>query len=196
MRRVIALPVLLALTSLSACSLVGGEDDQASGADEVVLVTHESFVMSEELVGQFEEESGYRLRLKASGDAGALTNKLVLTKDNPTGDVVFGIDNTFGSRALDEGVLTPYAATLPAGAEDYLLDGDDAAALTPVDTGNVCVNVDSTWFAPEEEECDPAAGHPRGPDQAGVPGPVRHCRRHDQLARSGLPARHDRGVRR
>ena len=55
--------------------------------------------------------------VKASGDAGALTNKLVLTKDDPTGDAVFGIDNTFGSRAIDEGVLAPYAAKLPDGAD-------------------------------------------------------------------------------
>lgn len=85
--------------------------------------------------------------VRASGDAGALTNKLVLTKDDPTGDAVFGIDNTFGSRALDEGILAPYAATLPDGADDYVLGGDDEHALTPVDTGNVCVNVDDTWFA-------------------------------------------------
>ena len=80
-----------------------------------MLVTHESFVMADELVAQFEEESGYDLVLKASGDAGALTNKLVLTKDNPTGDAVFGIDNTFGSRAIDEGVLEAYDAELPDG---------------------------------------------------------------------------------
>ena len=78
-----------------------------------MLVTHESFVMSKELQQQFEEESGYDLVVKASGDAGALTNKLVLTKDDPTGDAVFGIDNTFGSRAIDEGILAPYAATAP-----------------------------------------------------------------------------------
>ena len=82
----------------------------------MVLVTHESFVMPEELQKQFEDESGYDLEVKAAGDAGALTNKLVLTKDDPTGDAVFGIDNTFGSRALDEGVLAPYAAKLPDGA--------------------------------------------------------------------------------
>ena len=108
--------VLLALTS---CSLVGGDDGGHEGhegsAHEVVLVTHESFVLRDELVAQFEEESGYDLVLKASGDAGALTNKLVLTKDNPTGDVVFGVDNTFGSRALDEGVLEAYDAELPDG---------------------------------------------------------------------------------
>jgi len=71
----------------------------------------------------------------------------VLTKDDPTGDAVFGIDNTFGSRAIDEGVLTPYAAKLPDGAAAYDLPGDADHDLTPVDTGNVCVNVDDSWFA-------------------------------------------------
>jgi thiamine transport system substrate-binding protein len=155
-RRLLALPALLTvMLVLTACSLVGGDDDEPEAEDsggppdEVVLVTHESFVMSDELIAQFEAESGYDLEIRASGDAGALTNKLVLTKDNPTGDVVFGIDNTFGSRAIDEGVLEPYDAELPEGAEAYALEGDDEQRLTPVDTGNVCVNVDDTWFAAE-----------------------------------------------
>ena len=153
MRRILALPVLPVLPVLlllTSCSLVGADDEPDAGGqdpDQVVLVTHESFVMPDELIAQFEDESGLDLRIKASGDAGALTNKLVLTKDNPTGDVVFGIDNTFGSRAIDQDVLTPYAAELPGSASDYLLPGDDDQALTPVDTGNVCVNVDDTWFA-------------------------------------------------
>ncbi len=95
----------------------------ATTSTQVVLVTHESFVISKELQKQFEDESGYDLVVKASGDAGALTNKLVLTKDDPTGDAVFGIDNTFGSRAIDEGVLAPYAAKLPDGADQYALRG-------------------------------------------------------------------------
>src|SRR6188472_3974872 len=131
----------------TSCSLVGGDDDSGDDSKRVVLVTHESFVMSKELQKQFEDESGYDLVVKAAGDAGALTNKLVLTKDDPTGDAVFGIDNTFGSRAIDEGVLAAYDAKLPDGADAYLLEGDTDHHLTPVDTGNVCVNVDDTWFA-------------------------------------------------
>jgi thiamine transport system substrate-binding protein len=146
---------VLAVATTTSCSLVGsGEDDGSAGGDggkreRVVLVTHDSFVMSEELQREFEQESGYDLQIQASGDAGALTNKLVLTKDDPTGDAVFGIDNTFGSRAIEEGVLAPYDATLPDGAETYVLPGDDGAQgreLTPVDNGNVCVNVDTGWF--------------------------------------------------
>ena len=143
--RVAALVATALLTT--SCSLVGGDDDDGNDSKSVVLVTHESFVISKELQRQFEDESGYDLVVKASGDAGALTNKLVLTKDAPTGDAVFGIDNTFGSRAIDEGVLAPYAATLPDGADQYVLAGDDDHDLTPVDTSNVCVNIDDTWFA-------------------------------------------------
>jgi thiamine transport system substrate-binding protein len=153
MRHIPACAALAAAALVSAsCSTIGGDDGGGDGApDRVVLVTHASFVMSEELQRQFEDESGYDLVIQASGDAGALTNKLVLTKGDPVGDAVFGIDNTFGSRAIDEGVLEPYAATLPDGADDYVLEGDgadgEAPHLTPVDTGHVCVNVDDTWFA-------------------------------------------------
>jgi len=148
MRRSIALvAAALITTTTTSCSLVGGDDDSGGDAGKrVVLVTHESFVMSKELQQEFEQESGYELTVKASGDAGALTNKLVLTKDDPTGDAVFGIDNTFGSRAIDEGILASYAAELPEGAEEFALEGDEDHELTPVDTGNVCVNVDDTWF--------------------------------------------------
>lgn len=141
--------------AVSGCSTIGtGSDgdatDGASGADKpsrVVLVTHDSFVLPKPLIKQFEQESGYDLVVRATGDAGILTNKLVLTKDDPLGDAAFGVDNTFASRALDEGVFAAYDAPLPAGAEDYRLPGDDDHALTPVDNGNVCVNVDDTWFA-------------------------------------------------
>lgn len=156
-----ALGGLVLLTSLTACSLAGGGDDEQSSAaegdapTEVVLATHESFNLPEELQQQFTEETGFELEVRASGDAGALTNKLVLSQDNPIADAAFGVDNTFASRAIDEGVFSPYAPDLPDGAEAFELPGDDQDALTPVDTGNVCLNVDTTWF--EKEGLEPPA---------------------------------------
>ena len=111
----------------------------------VVLVTHESFVLPDELKAKFEKESGLKLVVRASGDAGTLTNKLVLTQGNPTGDVAFGVDNTFASRALEADVFAAYDGDLPAGADKFRLDGDDT--LAPIDQANVCVNVDTPWFA-------------------------------------------------
>jgi thiamine transport system substrate-binding protein len=96
---------------------------------------------------EFEHSSGYTLRVLKSGDAGELTNKLVLTKDHPLGDVVFGLDNTFATRAVDAGVLTDYSSpSIPASADRFALDGAAGRQLTPIDWGDVCVNVDNTWF--------------------------------------------------
>jgi thiamine transport system substrate-binding protein len=145
--------VLLACAlAATSCSVIGtGDDDDKQAADEaggqVVLVTHESFTLPDEVVAAFEEESGYELVIRAAGDGGTLTNKLVLTAGNPTGDVAFGVDNTFASRALEAGVFAGHEFDLPDGVEDYVLPSDTEHALTPVDNGNVCVNVDDTWFA-------------------------------------------------
>ena len=148
--RVAAL-ALVALVPLTSCSLMGGDDTSGSDngpgstAKQVVLVTHESFFLPKKLIKSFEQDTGYDLVIRASGDAGILTNKLVLSQGNPTGDVAFGVDNTFASRALDADVFAPYDAALPAGADAYELPGDDHR-LTPIDNGDVCVNVDTTWF--------------------------------------------------
>jgi thiamine transport system substrate-binding protein len=141
-------PALVLALAATGCSVVGEDSgSDAPASKRVVLVTHDSFVLPKPLVRRFEQESGYDLVVRGSGDAGVLTNKLVLTKDDPLGDVAFGVDNTFASRALDEGVFAPYAAHLPTGAGRYRLPGDDEHALTPVDNASVCVNVDDTWFA-------------------------------------------------
>lgn len=138
------LAVVGAMAGLTACSLVG--NDTTESAKDVVLVTHDSFVLPKQLVAQFDQQSGYHLVVHAAGDGGTLTNKLVLTKGDPTGDVAFGVDNTFASRALDADVFARYDVSLPPGASRYLLPGDDHR-LAPVDNGNVCVNVDTTWFS-------------------------------------------------
>ena len=110
--------------SLLAATLTGCSSVNSS--DQVVLVTHDSFAISDELKSKFEHETGLTLKIVKAGDAGAMTNKLVLTKDQPIGDVVFGIDNTLA----------------PLATENQLIDG----SLSPVDEGDVCFNYDIKWF--------------------------------------------------
>ena len=150
---------------LTSCSLIGtGDDDSAadpstgtSGGTEaggpVVLVTHDSFSLPKKLVKQFEADTGYELELRSNGDAGSMTSQLVLNVDNPLGDVASGVDNTFAGRALEAGVFAPYRGEWPAGVEDFALPGDDEGVLTPVDNGDVCVNVDTAWF--DEQGLEP-----------------------------------------
>ncbi len=137
------LSALLLTTALAGC----GADSKES-PKTLVVATHDSWAMSKSVLAKFKAETGITVKVRPQGDAGELTNKLVLTKDSPLADGVYGIDNTFASRAVDEGILTPYAAkALPSSAEQYQLTGDGKDDLTPVDYGDVCVNVDDSWFA-------------------------------------------------
>jgi thiamine transport system substrate-binding protein len=137
----------------TGCSLTtenDDADDRAPGeCGEVVLVTHDSFDLPKKVVKAFEDESGCTLTHSPAGDGGELTSKLAVTQGDPIGDVAFGVDNTFAAAALEAGVFAPYDADLPAGADDYLLPGDDDGVLTPIDNASVCVNVDTAWFADE-----------------------------------------------
>jgi len=153
-----AMSTLVCGLALTACTLTaengdddaeGGETPSATPGSTVVLVTHESFALPDRLVRRFERESGLDLEVRSAGDAGSLTNRLVLTAQNPIGDVVFGVDNTFASRALDEGVFAEHAAELPPGGEELTLAGAEDL-LAPIDQGSVCVNIDTTWFAAQD----------------------------------------------
>lgn len=151
-RGVAAIGTLLLVATGCSLGTGGDSDGSATAGGEVVLVTHDSFTLPEDLVAEFEQESGYTLTHTPAGDGGELTNKLVLTDAEPLGDVAFGVDNTFASRAVREGVFAPYDPELPEGAAEHELPGDAEDALTPIDTGNVCVNVDTAWFSQRDME--------------------------------------------
>jgi len=110
------------LASLLALFTIVGFSGCASQPKTLTLIAHDSFVMSDDLISSFEETFGYQLTIVRAGDAGAMTNKLVLTKDAPLADVVFGIDNTFA----------------PVATKNNLIDG----SLVPIDFADVCFNVD------------------------------------------------------
>jgi thiamine transport system substrate-binding protein len=143
----------VAALALAGCSLSTSETEQPGhGADQpkgtVVVATHDSWAAPKRLLRRFTRETGYAVEIVPAGDAGTLTNKLVLTKDSPIADAVYGIDNTFASRAVDEGVLADHTPEDPVpGADRYALTGAAAGQLTPVDWSDVCVNVDDAWFA-------------------------------------------------
>ena len=142
MRRVAALVVATALV-VAAC---GGDDDgddgnAATGRVTLRLLTHDSFNASEEVLDAFTAQTGIEVEVVKSGDAGAMVNQAILTKGNPLGDVMFGVDNTFLSRALDADLFVPYESPgLGDVPDEYELDPRHRA--TPIDRGEVCVNYD------------------------------------------------------
>ena len=138
--RVIA-AVLLILCSLGPAFSQDGQS--------IVVVTHDSFAVSESVLQAFEEATGITVEILRSGDAGQMVNLAVLSKNNPLGDVLFGVDNTFLSRALDGDIFAPYESPELENVRDEFLT-DDTFRVTPVDFGDVCLNYDIAYF--EENE--------------------------------------------
>jgi thiamine transport system substrate-binding protein len=142
---------IVAAVAIVATACGGGETSAGDGAPagaelagpEVTLVTHDSFNVSEEVLAAFEDETGVTVRLLPSGDAGSMLNQVILTADDPEGDVVFGVDNTLLSRALDAGIFQPHTSPELASVDPDLVVDE---RVTPIDTGDVCLNYDVAAF--------------------------------------------------
>ncbi len=125
-------------TTQAADGDVGDENPE-----NLVLMTHDSFALSEGTLTSFEEQTGIHVQVLQAGDAGAMLNQAILTKDNPLADVIFGVDNTFLSRALEADLFVPYESELlDAVPEDLRLD--EKNRVTPIDFGYVSLNYDKS----------------------------------------------------
>lgn len=145
MKRLCLLIVMFMLAGLIvACT----QKDAAEGTVEprtLTVMTHDSFSISEELITQFESENDVTVSFVRSGDTGSALNQAILSRDNPLADVFYGVDNTFLTRALEEGIFESYASPmLDSIPDEFKVDPDNYAL--PVDYGDVCINVDKVYF--------------------------------------------------
>jgi len=132
------------IRSLTCCIVAGGllaagcgDDSTNSGPTTqeapptLTLVAYDSFPTEDtalnEALAEFTAQSGIGVRIVIAGDAGTMVTKAALTTGNPEGDVMWGVDNTLLSAAVEGKVFA-----------------SDPAA---VDYGDVCVNYDIGWFA-------------------------------------------------
>lgn len=153
LRRITMLALMsVLLLAVAGCQPVApsvGDAPASQQPDEsptLVLASHDSLAVSEEVVAQFEAASGVHLQFLQLGDAGEALNKMILSKDAPLADLFFGVDNTFLSRALQAGIFLPYASPLLSQIPDALqLDAQNR--LLPVDVGYINLNGDRAWFA-------------------------------------------------
>lgn len=109
------------------------------------VMTYSSFDISEQVVAEFEATHNAQLQFLDAGDTGTMVSTAILSMENPQADVMYGIDNTFLSRALQAGIFEPYEAEALASIPDeYELD--DQHRVSPVDFGDVCLNYDRSYF--------------------------------------------------
>jgi thiamine transport system substrate-binding protein len=133
---------------LTGCSL---SPSSSQPVLELKVMTHDSFAVSVSIIQKFENENGVKVSFIKSGDAGSLLNRAILTSAAPEADVLYGIDNTYLSRALEAELFEPYQATsfiqIP---EEFIIEPDHL--VTPVDFGDVCINYDRSYLISHDLE--------------------------------------------
>ena len=132
--------VILALALLTAAC--GGGSDTADGAPvTITLLTHDSFATTDGIFTAFETANNAKVVIARGADAGVVLNQAILTKGKPDGDVLWGVDNTLLSRAIQEKVFASYKSrelpNLDPSLSGFIPTGNEA---TPIDRGDVCVN--------------------------------------------------------
>jgi thiamine transport system substrate-binding protein len=145
---------LVLLLAVAACKPAAPASTPTPQVRQLTVMTHDSFDASEEVIALFESQHNAKVQFLKAGDTGTALNKAILSKDNPLADVFYGVDNTFLSRALDEGIFEPYESPLLAKIPDeFELDPQHRAL--PVDYGDVCLNYDKAYF--QEHGLEPPA---------------------------------------
>ena len=115
-----------AIASLTACTKDTSTPKTDADPSTVKLLAYDAFTPEKGIFDDFTEQTGATVRIITSGDTGSMVSKAILTAGKPEADVMWGIDNTFLSRAQKANLLNSYE---------------------PVDEGDVCVNYDKKWFA-------------------------------------------------
>lgn len=152
-RRVATSVVCLLGVALAAAACSGGGSSTAAkgagrGAQVVRLVTYDGYALPEKAAAAFRAETGAKVEVLAAGDAGTMLTKALLAAGAPEGDVLFGVDNTLATRAAKPGLLVAFTPSSIGSVEQSArLPGEMGTLLTPIDRGDVCINVDASWFA-------------------------------------------------
>ena len=134
-------------SSQSALESVESPDDCVvySGDDDNILkiLTYDSLAISDEVLNEFTNQSGYQVELIRGDDAGSVLEKMLLAKDAPQADLAIGLDNTYLQTALNNCLIAPHNATVPDLNPLALVPyaGDRAV---PFDHGYICLNVDTS----------------------------------------------------
>ena len=141
----LAASIIACATTVTAC----GSDSKPSVEavpDSLTLVAYDSFSIDPAAFDSFTADTGIDVEIVTAGDAGTMLSKAELTKGNPEGDVMWGIDNTLLARAVASDVFEEYESTQLGALSTAASTFDSDGRLTPVDEGDVCINYDISWF--------------------------------------------------
>ena len=110
---------------------------------ELVIVTYDVYGLTDDMISQFENETGYEVSMLKLDDAGSVLDHLLQHKGLQVADLAIGLDNTYLQTAIDNNVLWEHTATLNNISESALLPYDGPLAA-PFDQGYMCMNYDTS----------------------------------------------------
>jgi len=143
MNKTIVCMLMMIFVVLAGCSSTSVTELKVP---ELKVMSHDSFAVSESVIQEFEQQNSVKVIFIKSGDTGSLVNRAILTSATPEADVLFGIDNTYLSRALDADLFESYQPLLLHRIpKRFILD--EKYRVTPVDYGDVCINYDRQYFS-------------------------------------------------
>ena len=72
---------------------------------ELVIVTYDVTGLTDSMLSEFTNQTGYEINLMKLDDAGSILDHLMQYKDNQIADLAIGLDNTYLQTAIDNGVF-------------------------------------------------------------------------------------------
>ena len=68
----------------------------------LTIVTYNIFAITDEVLAEFTEQTGYEVEILSTDDAGGILEKLLITQEAPQADLALGLDNTYLQTALEK----------------------------------------------------------------------------------------------
>ena len=137
--------MLLLMIPFSGC--IGNEEKD----NELVIITYDVNALTDEVIQQFENESGLSVTLVKLDDAGSILDYLIQNEGTQNIDLAIGLDNTYLQSAINRGVLTEHQANILSESSSQNTPISEAALLpysgtlaVPFDMGYVCLNYDTS----------------------------------------------------
>ena len=163
-KTIIILASFTSILSLTSCDNATAEPQDSM---TLTIMSHDSFAVSEEVVSSFQEQHNVKVNILNSGDASTTVNLAILNKSEPLADVIYGIDNTLLTRALDNDILEKYESPNAYDLEkEFLLVTQQR--VTPINYGDVCLNYDKSYFNANDIEIPDSLQSLTNPDYANL----------------------------
>ena len=90
---------------LSDGNMISPDDYVWEDDGELVIVTYDVTGLTDELLSEFENQSGYKVNLMKLEDAGSILSHLLQHKNVQIADIALGLDNTYLQTAIENHVL-------------------------------------------------------------------------------------------